>query len=376
MSESAAEKTFAPTPKRLADAAKKGDVLRSKELATAATILIGGGWLAAGGPWLFTELAGFARGGFIFDGGDMASFRPGAVLRSALRVLLPPVFLLAVPVMIGALLAQLGFGNGRWVGGNIAFKGSRINPLSGLKRMFGPNGWIEMGKGLLKLVLLGSIAWVWGWNWIATIAGLGRGSLSAQLAAGWGAVTSLVFALGAGLVLIALIDVPIQWSRRMKRLRMSHQEMKDESKEAEGSPEAKAARKSRQREIARGAVTGAMRQAQFLVTNPMHFAVAMTYDPDRAAAPIVLAKGRGDKALAMRELAAEFAVPVLEYPQLARSIYYTTRENQTIREELYAAVAAVLAFVLSLKRGESPAMPQVSVPLALRFDADGHREQA
>ena len=99
-----------------------------------------------------------------------------------------------------------------------------------------------------------------------------------------------------------------------------------------------------------------MRQAQFLVTNPSHFAVAMAWDPKRANAPVVVAKGRGEKALAMRELAAELAVPVLEYPVLARSLYFTTRERQAIREELYAAVAAVLAFVLSLKRGERRAV--------------------
>ena len=114
-----------------------------------------------------------------------------------------------------------------------------------------------------------------------------------------------------------------------------------------------------------------MRQAQFVLTNPTHFAVAMAYDPDKAAAPIVLAKGRGDKAQAMKELAREFGVPMLEYPQLARSVYFTTRENQTIREELYSAIAAVLAFVLSLKRGEIRPAPAIEVPVEMRFDADG-----
>ncbi|MCP5395357.1 MAG: EscU/YscU/HrcU family type III secretion system export apparatus switch protein [Sphingomonadaceae bacterium] len=370
----ASEKPFDPTPKRLREAAKKGDVLRSKELATAAVMLVGASWLVLAGPWLLADLAELARAGFRFDRGELESFQPGVVMTSALKTLLPPIFLLAIPVLIAALVAQLGIGDGRWVGGNIAFKGSRINPLSGLKRMFGMNGLIEMGKGLAKVALLGGIAWLWGLGWVETIAGLGRGSLSSQLTAGWGALTSLLFALSGGLVVIALVDVPIQWSRRQKRLKMSHQELKDEAKEAEGSPEAKQARKQRQREIARGAVTGAMRQAQFLVTNPTHFAIAMTYDPARASAPIVLAKGRGDKALAMRELAGEFGVPMLEYPQLARAIFFTTRESQTIREELYAAVAAVVAFVLSLKRGEHVPLPEIAVPLELRFDADGQRE--
>lgn len=123
-----------------------------------------------------------------------------------------------------------------------------------------------------------------------------------------------------------------------------------------------------------GGVASAMREAQFVITNPTHFSIAVAYDPAIAPAPIVLAKGRGEKALAMRELAAELELPVLEYPALARSIYYTTRERQVIREELYSAVAGVLAFVFSLKRGEKRERPVVEVPVELRFDADGRLE--
>src|SRR5690606_25715891 len=146
--------------------------------------------------------------------------------------------------------------------------------------------------------------------------GLGRGDLAAQLGYGGHAITSLLFALTAGLVIIALSDLPVQWVRRMMRLKMSHQDMRDEHKESEGSPERKAEQKARARKIAMGGVAQAMREAQFVITNPTHFSVALAYDPAKAAAPIVLAKGRGDKALAMRELAAEYEVPVLEYPAL------------------------------------------------------------
>lgn len=372
MSENSGEKSFAPTEKRKRDAALKGDVLRSRELSTAAVILFGAAWLTLAGPWLLGDLVGLLRANLIFDREALMHFEVGSRLTGALLLLLPPIASLALPIIALAVVSQLGFGEGRWVGGNLAFKGSRLNPLSGLKRMFGPTGFIEMGKGLLKIALLGAIAFVWGKGWFGTLAGFGKGNLSQQLTAGWGALTTLLFALAGGLVVIALIDVPVQWIRRTQRLKMSHQEMRDENKESEGSPEAKAMRRQRQREIAMGGVAHAMRQAQFVLTNPTHFSVAMAYDPDRASAPIVLAKGRGDKALAMRELAHELDVPMLELPQLARSVYFTTRENQTIREELYAAIASVLAFVYSLKRGEMPRMPQIDVPLAMRFDADGH----
>ena len=162
---------------------------------------------------------------------------------------------------------------------------------------------------------------------------------------------------------------------RNKRLKMSFQDLKDENKQTEGSPEMKMARRQRQRDLSRGSVGKAMRDAQFLVVNPMHFAVALTYDPARAPAPIVLAKGRGETAMAMREMAMEMELPVLQYPQLARALYFTTRANQMVREELYIAIAALVAFVLSLKRGEHPVMPAVEVPEDLRFDADGRPEK-
>jgi flagellar biosynthetic protein FlhB len=157
---------------------------------------------------------------------------------------------------------------------------------------------------------------------------------------------------------------------------MSHEDLKNEAKQSEGSPEMKMARRQRQRDLARGSVGKAMQDAQFVVVNPMHFAIAMTYDPALAPAPIVLAKGRGETAMAMRELASEADLPVLHYPQLARAIYFTTRANQMVREELYIAIASLVAFVLSLKRGEQPKMPRIDVPSELRFDAEGKPEKS
>lgn len=371
MSESAGEKSFAPTEKRRRDAARKGDVLRSRELSTAAVILFGAAWLSLAGPWLLGDMVKLLRASLIFDRAAVMHFDVGPMLLTILVTVMVPLATLALPIILLSVASQLGSGDGRWVAANLAFKGSRINPLSGLKRMFGMNGLIEMGKGLLKIALLGTIAFVWGRSWLTTLGGLGKGNLSQQLTAGWGALTSLLFALAVGLVVIALVDVPIQWARRTQRLKMTQQEMRDENKEAEGSPEAKAFRRQRQREIAMGGVANAMREAQFVLTNPTRFSVAMAYAPDRASAPIVLAKGRGEKAQAMRELARELDVPMIELPQLARSVYFTTRENQTIREELYGAIASVLAFVYSLKRGERPPMPAIEVPVELRFDADG-----
>lgn len=371
MSESSGEKTFLPTERRIREAATKGDVLRPRELGTAIVILAGTAWLKWAGPWMLDTLMAAVRSGFLWDRAAIDGFAPGPALLRLLVLALPPMLLLGAAVGGLSVAAQLGIADGRWVGANVLPRASRINPLSGLGRMFGATGAIEIAKGIAKVILLGAIAWMWGKSRIATLAGLGRGSLHAQLAFGWDAIVSLLFALSAGLLVIALADLPVQWLRRILRLRMSRQDMRDEHKESEGSPEARAAQRDRQRRIAMGGVAHALREAQFVITNPTHFAVALAYDPAVASAPVVLAKGRGDKALAIRDLARDMAVPCLEYPALARSVYYTTRERQVIREELYAAVAALLAFVLSIRRGEHPPVPHINVPVTLRFDADG-----
>ncbi len=376
MSDESGEKNLAPTEKRKRDAAQKGDVLRSRELATAAAMLAGVVWLKLAGPWMLGAMGGVLEGALRFDRGAIDDFAPGASLIAALVAVLPPVIVLGVAVGAASIVSQLGFGEGRWLPGNLAPKASRINPLSGLKRMFGMQGLTELGKSVAKAGLLGVIAWVWARGHMEGLFGLGRTPLPGQLAAAWEALTSLLMALTSGLVGIALIDFPVQWVRRFLRLRMSQQDMRDEHKEAEGSPEKKAAIRQRQRQLAMGGLQRAMREAQFVITNPTHYSVALVYDPERAGAPIVLAKGQGEKALAMRELARELEVPLLEYPALARSVFFTTRENQVIREELYAAVAGVLGFVMALKRGENRALPPVHVPLALRFDPEGKPETA
>ena len=372
MAESAGEKTFAPTPKRLREAAKNGDVLRSRELAVAGSVLLAGTFLKMAGPWLFTTLTDAMRLCLQWDRAAIDDFNPGRLLLTLGAAVMPPVLSLGFAVILLTLITQLGpTADGHFIFENLAPKSSRINPMNGLSRMFGTNGWIEVGKGLLKVTLLGALAYSWARTRVDGLMQLGAVGLSGQLDFAWHSLISLLFQLGAGLMGIAMIDFPVQWIRRMKRLRMTLQEVRDESKEQEGSPEAKAKRRQRQRAIAMGAIMGAMQKAQFVVTNPTHFAVAMTYDPDLAPAPVVLAKGRGEKALAIRELAAANELPCLEYPGLARALYYTTRENQVIREELFIAVAGVLAFVMSIRRGEARPAPEISVPVSMRFDAEG-----
>lgn len=370
MSESG-EKSFAPTEKRRREATEKGDVLRSRELSTLVAILVGTAWLKFQGPLLLKGLEDVARIGLTWDRATLEDFSPSRLFFPVVEAVLLPLLTLAGAVMAATVVSQLAFADGRFIGANLMPKGSRLDPIAGLKRMFGMNGWIEIAKGIVKVGLLGGIAYAWARSEFTQLSSLAHGDLKGQLVLAWGAIVSLLFWLCGGLLLIAMVDFPVQALRRLNRLRMSHQEMRDEQKEAEGAPEKKAAQRQRQRELAMSGIQSAMRSAQFVITNPTHFSVALAYDPEKASAPIVLAKGQGEKALAIRELAMEMKVPMLEYPVLARSIYFTTRERQVIREELYAAVASVLAFVFSLKRGENPHLPVIHVPIEMRYDASG-----
>ena len=375
MSDESGEKRFEPTAKKRSDAAKKGDVLRSKEVGTAAAIATGAFVLSLVGPSLQAGLRQVAHSGFTFDRAALDRFEPGGRFAEAASALLPPIFTLGLAVIAMTVGAQLLLGEGRFVPENLKPKGSRIDPIKGLKRIFGIQGVIELGKSLLKLACLGTLAWLWIATNLEPVMGLGRGSLGAQLRYALDAAGVLAAMLVAGLIVIGVIDYPLQRFQRDRRLKMTHQEMRDEAKQSEGSPEVKMQRRQRQRDLARGSVAGAMKDAQFVVVNPVHFAVALTYDPERAPAPIVLARGRGETALGMRDLAGEQDLPVLEYPALARAIYYTTKANQTVREELYVGLAALVAFVFALKRGERPRQPRVDVPADLQFDTDGKRRK-
>ena len=366
------EKTEAPTPKRRQKAEEDGNVLRSRDLATALVVLAGVTWLIFMGPALLTACRDVMAASFQFGRGDVEDFSPWRPLAEAgWRLAMPVGSLLAISlaaaVVSGMMLGNVGFNAGLF-----APKASRINPASGLKRIFGTNGWIELGKSILKMVLLGAIG---GWM-LAKVSratlGLSSSNLPAALDEVGGTFISIMVAMSFGLVVIAGIDVPLQIIQRLRKLRMTKQEVKDEHKESEGNAEAKGHMRARARAMLSGGARKAVAEAHVVLTNPTHFAVALRYDRGRDQVPVVVAKGRGATALAIRELATEVAVPILEYPQLARAVYYTSRENQEVRDDLYVAIATVLAFVFGLNEATKMGpLPPVEVPPDARFDENG-----
>ncbi len=370
------QQTEAPTAKRKADAAKDGDVLASKELVTAVMMLAGALWLAGFGGWFFEASKALLKSGLSLDLSNSDRFEPLDALLAALADLALPFAGLLILSIIAAVAPPAMLGSLGMRSKAMAFKGSRINPLSGLKRIFGMQGVIELAKATAKVVALGYAGyWVISVN-IASMPGLAATDPATAVGIIGERLVLTVCVLAAGLVLIAGIDVPVQWVRRNQRLLMSKQQIKEEMRQSDGAPELKQALRARQQEVLMSSARKGMADASVVLTNPTHFAVALRYRPGLDAAPLVVARGRGDVAQAIKALAKENNVATLEYPQLTRAIYFTTRTGRAVSEDLYIAVAAILAFVFRLESAavSEIARPVVDVPAAKRFNADGRRE--
>ena len=370
------QKTEQPTAKKLADSAREGDVLISRELATALMMLAAAGWIVAAGGWFVQSAGDLVRRGLTLTAADVSDFAPAeALMRNGVEILLPlaSLFALALGAAVAgpAMLGSIG-----WRGKALHFKGNRINPLSGLKRMFGMQGATELGKAIAKVLLLGTIGYWLVASSLPAIMTMASTDLIAAIGLAGKAVGHAMLTLAGGLVVIALIDVPVQWFQRNKRLMMSKQEIKEEMRQSDGAPELKQAQRQRAHEILSGSARKAVSEATVVLTNPTHFSVALRYRPGTDAAPVVVARGRGDVALSIRELARAANVPMLEYPQLTRAIYFTARAGRVIPEELFVAVATVLAFVFQLERAVADGLsqPAVDVPPSHRFDPEGRRQ--
>ncbi len=366
------EKTEAPTQKRRQKAREDGQILRSRDLAAALVMMAGIAWLMFAGPTLLGACKAVMAASFQFSHADVEDFEPFRPLMEAGWKLLPSLASLFAVTIVATIASQAGLGSLQFNPKALTPKSSKLNPASGLKRIFGMQGWTELGKSLLKIVLLGALGGYMLWTSSRATLGLAQSDLNSAIGSLGGTFITILLVMGFGLVLIAGFDVPIQIFQLLSKLKMTKQEIKDEHKESEGNPEAKAHIRAKQREMSHRAVRAAVQEAHVILTNPTHFAVALRYERGKDEVPVVVAKGRGATALAIRELAAELATPVLEYPQLARAVYYTSREGQEVRADLYQAIAVVLAFVFGINAGAGgTAQPPVEVPTTARFDENG-----
>jgi flagellar biosynthetic protein FlhB len=254
-------------------------------------------------------------------------------------------------------------------------KASKLNPAAGLKRMFGVKALVELGKALLKFFLVtGVLVYVLNDN-IDTLNLIGKMALEPALATAGKLLAKAALLITLSLVLIALIDVPFQRWQFMKQMRMSKQEIKDEMKNSEGNPEIKAQIRRRQREMSNARMIDSVKDADVVITNPEHFAVALAYDPNGDTAPILLAKGADEMAARIRAEAQKHGIEIFQAAPLARALYFTTEVDHPVPEDLYYAVAQVIAYVFNLasvRPGAAPVQrPKPTVPESMQFDTNG-----
>lgn len=369
-SESGQDKTEEPTDKRKKDSREKGEIARSKELNTVAVTLAGAGALMAFGGYLAETLMALMRMNFsltrevLVDERNMAAFLLASGKMAIWAV--QPVLLLLFVISFVAPIALGGF---LFSGSLLQPKFSRMNPLSGIKRMFSLNALTELVKAMAKFFMILIVALVVlsaDRQALLAIANepLEQAIIHSVQVVGWSALW-----MAAGLLLIAAADVPFQLWQTHKKMKMTKQEVKDEYKDSEGKPEVKQRIRQLQREASQRRMMAAVPEADVIITNPTHYAVALQYDPEKGGmAPLLVAKGTDFVALKIREIGTEHNVQILESAALARAIYYSTELEQEIPAGLYLAVAQVLAFVFQVRqyragKGKAPEPLNKDLPI-------------
>jgi len=374
-SESGADKSEEPTSKRLEEARKKGQIARSKELSTLAVTFGGAAALLIYGADMGQSMLDMMRGNFslprevLLDDGSMARYLLATGMEALLA--LQPFF---VVMLIASIVGPVALGGWLFSAEALQPKFSRMNPLEGLKRMFSTKALVELLKALAKFVIILMVALAVLKSDQDDLLAIANESvesaiLHAMQVTGW----SLLW-MACGLILIAAVDVPFQLWDTKQKLMMTKQEVRDEYKDSEGKPEVKSKIRQLQRQMAERRMMQQVPEADVVITNPTHFAVALKYDPAKGTAPVLLAKGNDFTALKIREIAQEHKITVLESPALARAVFYSTELDQEIPAGLYLAVAQVLAYVYQLKqfragKGKRPApLAEPPIPADLRRD--------
>lgn len=369
------------TERKIEKAREDGQVARSRDLGHLAMVAGGGAALLAAAPALSDWSEGLLRLSLRFDAHSID--RPELMLERLASVALDAAVVLALmgTVALGlALAGGLGSGGWNWSLKAIEPKGSKLNPLNGIKQMFSGDQLAVTGKSCLLALILGGI----GSAVLVLRVDAFAASLTMDLNAGLAHALSEITA-GLGLLLLALaafalVDVPLQRWLLARRLRMSFKEVKDENKEVEGNPEVKVQIRHRMREMSRRRMMAAVPKADLVVMNPTHYAVALKYDEASMGAPRVVAKGADALAVRIRDLAREHGVPVLQAPALARALYAHTELDREVPGRLFSAVAQVLAWVFQLRAARLNRLPEPPVPTPDRLvvppDLDPHHKPA
>lgn len=365
------EKTEQATPKRLEEARKKGQVPRSRELTTMAMLLMAAISMTVMGRSMIEQMGEVLHTGLaverarVFDRFAVIDILGQALMQAAL--LMAPFLLV---MMLTAVLAPVALGGWAFSTQAMGVKLDKLNPLTGMKRIFAARGLVELVKALAKFLLIGSVGALLLVQFMPDLMGLGRESVENGLAHTGQILSRSFLILSASLIVIAAIDVPFQLWDHAKNLKMTRQEVRDEHKNTEGKPEVKSRVRAMQREIAQRRMMAEIPKADVVITNPTHFAVALRYDPGTMAAPIVVAKGVELMASQIRTVATANGVPLYEAPPLARALYYSTEIDHEVPAGLYLAVAQVLAYIFQIRasaRGGPVPVSPADIPVPDEF---------
>lgn len=369
------ERTEEATTRRLQQAREKGQVARSKELASVSVLVVGALSLMWFGESLARKLFLAMSRLFhlsreeIFDLGKLFDIASGALLS-----LLVPLFTVLITLFVAALIGAAGVGGVNFSAEAAMPKMSKINPLNGLKRMFGMQSWVELIKSILKVLLVAGVAFYLIDASKYDLFQLSLDVFPQNIFHALDILLRFILLISCSLLVVVAIDVPFQIWQHSNQLKMTKQEVKDEYKDTEGKPEVKGRIRMLQREAAQRRMMAEVPQANVIITNPEHFSVALRYKQHQDKAPIVVAKGVDHLAMKIREVAREHDIMLVPAPALARAIYHTTELEKEIPDGLFVAVAQVLAYVFQLKQyrrkgGQRPKLVdnQLPIPPDMRY---------
>ncbi|HHL45930.1 MAG TPA: flagellar type III secretion system protein FlhB [Gammaproteobacteria bacterium] len=365
------ERTEEATPKRLRESREKGQVARSRELSSMAMLLSSAAALLFMGEGIVAGLLGIFEKNFtvsrerIFDPATLPNLFLQTIFDAVL--LLAPLFVLLTVVAVFSSIAISGW---NFSSQALAFKWEKLDPVKGMGRIFAARGLIELLKALAKFLLIGSVAVFVLWSKLDAFLHLGDQPVDSALAQMANLLLWSFLAVSLTMILMALLDVPFQLWDHARQLKMSRQEIKDEHKQTEGNPEVRGRIRQLQREMAQRRMMSDVPDADVIVTNPTHYAVALKYDQQRMGAPKVVAMGADLVAAQIRAVGAENNVPVLSAPPLARALYHNAEIGQEIPAGLYQAVAQVLAYLFHLNNGgeQLAELNELPIPEELQHD--------
>ena len=373
------DKTEEPSQRKIDKAKEDGQVLQSKEMFVFTSIAMG---LII---FLFipqVALPGMNEWGKFFqiESKEQLYNLPYSRLYQVFEIIIIIALFVGIPLMVVSLLTQMAVGGINFAPKAATFKGNKINPIKGLKRIFSVKGLVELGKSILKVVLLVGLSTLVIYLMLPQLLMISHGTLNSALEIMYYAFPFLIGTLLAALAIIAAIDYFWQRHVHIEQLKMTKQEVKDEHKQTDGSPEVKAKirrmqmEKSRESSKQREALEN-VSNATAVITNPTHFAVALKYNPGEIGAPTIIAMGQGAIARQIMERANEHKITIFRSPLLARALYFTGEIGNEISDKLYNAVAIALAYIYRIEQGQTAEEPDITIPDELTFDEFGNIEK-